>query len=188
MPDESPCLDWAIFDGIEEHGLRLRFATDSDFSFVRATVCHASTLRASGDTPESAQATLKQLWTEGLDAPDMRHFIAETEGQGATPVGYLRLLCPFPWPRSLWLSFPAIAPPRRRQGYGRRILGMLLSVAATSDCVEKFGMHTCSGSSTTPARGLYESSGFRIVKREPWQRQDRTREERLTYCRILRED
>ena len=186
MPHESPCIDWAIFDGVEEHGLRLRFATDSDFSFVRATVCHPSTVRASGDTLESAQATIKQLWAEGLDVPDMRHFIAETEGQGATPVGYLRLLYPFPWPRSLWLSFIAIAPSRRRQGCGRRILGMLLSVAATSDCVEKFGMHT--GSSTTPARRLYESFGFRCVKREPWQDEDGTHEERLTYCRILRED
>jgi len=181
-------MDWAMFDGIEEHGLRLRFATDSDFSFVRATVCDPSTVRALSDTLESAQATIKQLWAEGLDAPDIRHFIAEMEGQGATPVAYLRLLYPFPWPRSLWLSFIAVPASRRRQGFGRRILGMLLSVTATSDCVKMFGMHTGSGSSTAPARGLYESFGFRCVKREPWGNEDGTREERLTYCRILRED
>jgi len=175
---------WAIFDGIEENGLRLRFATDSDFSFVRETVCHPSTVRALGDTLESAQATLEQLWAEGLDGPGMRHFIAETEGKEAIPVGYLRLLYPFAWPCSLWLSFIAIAPSRRRQCFGRRILGMLLSAAARSDCVEKFGMHT--GSSNAPARRLYESFCFRCVKCEPWQNEDGTRDERVTYCRILR--
>ncbi len=82
MPHESACMDWAIFDRIEEHDLRLRFATDSDFSFVRATVCHPITLRALSEMFESAEATPKPLWTEGLDVPDMRHSIAETPGEG----------------------------------------------------------------------------------------------------------
>jgi ribosomal protein S18 acetylase RimI-like enzyme len=177
-------MDWTVFDGVEVEDLRLRFAGKSDFSFVLDTVCDPSTLMALNQTRESARAMLQQLWSEGLDAPDMRHFVAETTEEKPMPVGYLRLLYPFPVPRSLWLSFIATAPSCRRRGYGRRILRMLLSVAETSDCVEKFGMHT--GATSTAARGLYDSLGFRLVKREPWQNEDGTQDERLTYCRTLR--
>jgi ribosomal protein S18 acetylase RimI-like enzyme len=176
-------IDWKIFDGIEDKDLRLRFATAADLATVRAIVCHPGTVRATGDTNQSAHADLTKIWAEGPDMPDMRHLIAETLGRPPSPVGYLRLLYPFPERRSLWLSFIAITPSQRRKGYGRRILATLLSAAAKSDRIEVFGMHT--GSSNTAATALFESFGFRIAKREPWRNKDGTFEERLTYCQVL---
>ncbi|MHB0938050.1 MAG: GNAT family N-acetyltransferase [Armatimonadota bacterium] len=176
MPDSTD-FDWTVFGGIVNNGLRLRFATGADFPFVQATVCHPSTLAASHDTLETAMAALNGRWAEGFRAPDLRHVIAEAPGG---PVGYLRLAYPLPGPRSLWLTFLAISPERRGQGWGRGIMHLLCSVAASLDSVEQFGMHTLADN--THAQRLYASTGFRIVKREPWAYQDGSCRERLTYC------
>jgi len=178
---ETPDFDWTVFDGAVKDSLRLRFASAADFPFVQAAVCHPSTLAASHDTLETATAALHGRWAEGFRAPDLRHLIAEASG---TPVGYFRLCYPLPWPRSLWMTFLAIAPECRGQGWGRQILDQLLSVAATQDSIDKFGMHTYADNAH--ARRLYESTGFRIIKREPWTYQDGMSGERLTYCRVLR--
>jgi len=178
---EPTGIDWDVFDGVVKNGLRLRFATGVDFPFVHATVCHPGTLAASHDTLETAAEALNGRWAEGFRAPDLRHIIAEASGR---PVGYFRLAYPLPWPRSLWLTYLAVAPEFRDQGWGSGIMRLLLSVAATLEGVEKFGMHTMADN--TGAMRLYQSTGFRIIKREPWVNHDGTSSERLTYCRSLR--
>jgi hypothetical protein len=80
-------MDWRVFDDIKGQDLRLRLARESDFSFVQGTVWHASILAALHETPASARATLKHLWSEGFEAPDMRHFIVQTKGPVAMPTG-----------------------------------------------------------------------------------------------------
>lgn len=181
MTHDASLFDWDVFDGAVKNGPRLRFANAADFPFVQATVCHPSTLAASHDTLETATEALNGRWAEGFRVPDLRHLIAEASG---TPVGYFRLAYPLPCPQSLWITFLAIAPECRGRGWGRKILDQLLSVATTLDSVEQFGMHTLADNAH--ARRLYESTGFRIVKREPWEYQDGISGERLTYCRVLR--
>jgi len=182
MSQISTHIDWEAFHEIVGHDLRLRFAADDDYPFVQATVCHPSTLAASHDTLETATEALLGRWAEGFRAPDLRHVIAEASGR---PVGYLRLAYPLPWPRSLWLTFLAIAPECRGQGWGRGIMRLLLSVAATLEGVEQFGMHTMADNAG--AQRLYESTGFRIITREPWENHDGTHGERLTYCQRLQQ-
>lgn len=56
----------------------------------------------------------------------------------------------------------AVSPSRRRQGLGRRVLGMALQVAGKMG-IRKSLLEV--RESNTPAIGLYESAGFRPVGR-----------------------
>ena len=120
MADRPPEWDWARFDNFAHGDLRLRSATDSDFAFVRGCVRDPATLEALGETAESAEAAFRGVWAEGLDAPDMRHLIAESAPEGhreaAVPIAYLRLLYPYGEAECLWISFFVVAPGLRRRG------------------------------------------------------------------------
>ena len=74
----------------------------------------------------------------------------------------------------------AVSPARRRQGLGRRVLGMALQVA------EKMGIKKSLlevRESNAPAIGLYESAGFRPVgrRRNYYRSPD---EDALIYARL----
>jgi len=180
MP-QPPQQVWDILGRSVGNGLRLRFALESDFPSVAALVLDPSTLAAVNDTAESARRTIGDLWSEGLSLPDMRHLVAVSEEHGN--VGYLRLLYPFMQDHCLWLTFFAVVPTRRGQGFGRRILGLLLAQARTCPLVRSLGMHTMAGNAR--ALRLYASLGFECVKREPWDCADRTSSERLTLVQSV---
>ena len=151
------------FDGISDNDLILRFALGSDFAFVQSLVCDPSTVAALNDTPESAQATLRKIWAEGLKPPGMRHIIAVSQDQGDR-IGYLRLPCPFDFDRCLWMSFLAVVPQWRGKGFGRRILELLFVGARENPLILKFGMHTVR--TNVRAVSLYESLRFECGGKE----------------------
>lgn len=181
--ESSNVLD--SFDGLTGNDLVLRFALDSDFSFMASIVCHPSTVIALHETVESAQSTIRKIWSEGLKPPDLRHILAFSQTKG-NHIGYLRLLYPFEFDQCLWLSFFAIVPELRGQGFGRKILELLLTEARKCQLIQKFGIHT--GSTNVHARRLYESLGFECIKREPWENEYGTKEERLTFIQNLTEE
>jgi RimJ/RimL family protein N-acetyltransferase len=179
---KSPEWVWGIFDNFMQEELSLHLATDSDFPNVLAFVCHPSTVQAVNDTPESSEAALRNIWAEGFELSDMRHFVVESE-QFETPVAYLRLLYPFEEPKCLWLSYFVVNPSLRGRGYGSRILQMLITAAKRTGCVKKFGVHT--NSDNVRAIRIYERAGFKCIVREPWQYGDGTQGKRLTLCQVL---
>lgn len=116
--------------------------------------------------------------------------MADEEGHSladppAKTIAYLRLEYPFNEPQCLWLTFFVVAPKQRGRGYGRRIMALLTSKAQYSPCVERFGVHTMT--TNAAAIRLYESSGFKCIKREPWQGSNGDTPGRLTYCRVFGE-
>jgi ribosomal protein S18 acetylase RimI-like enzyme len=141
-----------------------------------------STLAAVGETAEHAQRTLLRLWQEEPATSGLRHFVVETAGTGEV-IAYLRLEYPFNEPGCLWLTFFCVAPEHRGKGCGRRIMALLTAAVARSRGVQEFGIHT--RVSNAAAVALYQSSGFRCVKREPWQSSNGDSSDRLTFCRIL---
>lgn len=173
------------FDGVADHDLMLRFASALDFPLVQSLVCHPSTVAALHDTVESAQVTIREIWREGLKPPDMRHIIVASQSDG-NGIGYLRLLYPFEWDQCLWLSFITITHGLKGQGLGRKILKLLLGHARHCLHIQRFGMHALS--TNTPAIRLFESLRFDCMKREPWENEDGTTAERLTFVQNLRED
>ena len=183
LRESSNVLD--SFDGLTRNDLVLRLALDSDFSFIESIVCHPSTVVPLHETVESAQSTIRKIWSEGLKPPDLRHILAFAQPKG-NHIGYLRLLYPFEFDQCLWLSFFAIVPELRRQGFGRTILALLLTKARKCQLIQKFGIHT--GSTNVHARRLYESLGFECIKREPWEDPDGAKEERFTFLQNVTEE
>jgi ribosomal protein S18 acetylase RimI-like enzyme len=168
--------------GAESHGVRLRLATETDLSEILKMLLEPSTLAAIGETAEHAQQALLQLWQEDPATSGLRHFVVERAGTGGM-IAYLRLEYPFNEPGCLWLTFFCVASEHRGKGCGRRIMALLTATAARSRCVKGFGVHT--RVSNAAAVGLYQSSGFRCVKREPWQSSNGDSSDRLTFCRML---
>ncbi len=169
-------------NGAELGGLRLRLATEADFPGILEMVLDPSTRVGTGETPEYAEETLRRLWHEEPETSGLRHFLVE-RGNRADVIAYLRLEYPLFEPECLWMTFLVVAAGMRGQGYGRRIMELLKAEARNSGCVRKFGVHT--SASNAPATRLYESSGFKCIKREPWQSTTGDRSERLTFCCTL---
>jgi ribosomal protein S18 acetylase RimI-like enzyme len=168
--------------GAESDGVRLRLAAETDLSEILKMLLEPSTLAAIGETAEYAQQTLLRLWQEEPATSGLRHFVVERACTGEV-IAYLRLEYPFNEPGCLWLTFLCVAPEHRSKGCGRRIMALLTATAARSGCVKEFGIHT--RVSDAAAVGLYRSSGFRCVKREPWQSSNGDSSDSLTFCRIL---
>ena len=181
--DPSQVLD--SFDGLSNNCISLCLATESDYCFVQSLVCDPSTIAAMNETLDVSQTSLQSLWAQGLRPPDLRHVIAVSQCQ-ENRIGYLRLLYPFEFDECLWMSYLAIVPELRGEGFGRVVLGLLLDGAKSNPHISKFGMHT--GCANTRAVRLYESLGFECVKREPWENDDGTEDQRLTLVRDLLED
>ncbi len=175
--------DWH-WAGSEADGLRVRLATEADLPVILAMLTHPSTLAAVGETEEEAKASLRRLWYEEPATSGLRHFVAEDAGRGA--VAYLRLEYPFSQPQCLWLTFFLVAPDARGEGYGRRLMELLKSEARRSGCVKEFGMHTLA--SNVAAARLYESAGFRCIRREPWRTAAGDTSGRLTFCLRIPEE
>jgi ribosomal protein S18 acetylase RimI-like enzyme len=173
----------------EGEGLRLRWARDDDFEKIRTIILDPTTLAAVQATPEEADRNIHKLWEGDPHDSEMRHMVAEVAGHPSTSLkvnsdpalhrqheiakitAYLRLLFPFPQPpqmepQSLWLSYFAVAPELRGQGYGGRIMRMLVQAARNAPQVKLFGLHTSSYNAA--AIRLYETVGFACVRREPW--------------------
>jgi ribosomal protein S18 acetylase RimI-like enzyme len=144
---------------------------------MRSLVRDPSTASVLNNTPESAEAELRRIWDEGLDAKDLRHFMAASQDQG-NRIGYLRVLYPFGSDDCLWLAFMAVAPALRGMGFGRKVLGLLLAGARDNPPIRKVGMHAIR--TNVHAVRLYKSLGFECVKQEPWDNTDGTKRERLT--------
>ncbi len=172
-------------DGAEQGGLKLRLATDADLPGILEMALDPSTLAGIGETPEYVGDTLRRLWEEDPETSGLRHFVVEEAGRGDL-VAYLRLEYPLFELECLWLTFFFVAPGMRGQGYGRRIMELLVAEAKKSGRVRKFGVHT--SASNAPAIRLYESSGLTCIEREPWQSSTGDRSERLTFCCTLAED
>ena len=170
------------FDGAESGDLRLRLATEDDLPEVLSMVLAPSTLVGTGHTAEDAEQALRRLWYAEPAESGLRHFVVE-KAPGRELVAYLRLEYPFNDPECLWLTFFCVAPGHRGQGYGRRIIGLLVTEAARSGCVTEFGVHT--RASNAAAIRLYTSSGFECVKREPWQSSNGDTSDRLTLSQAF---
>jgi len=169
-------------DGAESGDLRLRLATETDLPGILRMLLDPTTLMAIGETAEYAEQTLQRLWHEEPKMSGLRHFVVDT-ACGHEVIAYLRLEYPFNEPRCLWLTFFYVAPSHRGKGYGRRIMELLMAEARDSGCVRRFGMHTRDANAA--AVGLYRSSGFVCVKREPWQSTNGDSSDRLTFCRAF---
>lgn len=170
------------FERLSDDEVVLRFATEEDYPFVHTLVTAPSTIAASNDSETSAETTLRKIWDEGLRAPDLRHFVASSQRLGC--LAYFRLLYPYAFDKSVWLSFLAVVPEQQGKGYGGRIMKMLLDEARRNPEIIKFGMHT--HASNTRALKLYQSLGFQCIKREPWRNKDGTDGERLTLIQDVK--
>lgn len=169
-------------DGTRSGDLRLRMATETDLPVILSMVLDPTTLMAVGETAEYAEQTLRRLWSEEPASSGLRHFVVERISSRDV-IAYLRLEYPFNEPECLWLTFFCVAPRQRGRGYGRRIMRLLTGGAANCGCVKTFGVHT--RASNAAAVGLYQSSGFVCVKREPWRSSNGDTSDRLTLCQTF---
>jgi ribosomal protein S18 acetylase RimI-like enzyme len=151
-------------------GLNLRWAQEEDFARVREIVLAPSTLAAVQATQEEADRNIQHLWEGDPHDSEIRHLVVERLDDNFV-IAYVRLLYPFPQPpqmepASLWMSYFAVAPDARSQGYGRKIMQMLIQSARRNTSVRLLGLHT--STSNTAAIRLYESVGFVCARQEPW--------------------
>ncbi len=122
-----------------------RNASERDISFV-------------GETYEQNQEKLHGVtrnrddWKRLLENPDVAYYIVET----VEPVAWFSVEAEMD---VLWLAMLQIHPKFQRQGFGKRVLSFVESLAKTNG-IGTVGIHTTEDN--IPAQALYRSAGYEV--------------------------
>lgn len=127
--------------------IAFRRASERDISFVCETY-------AQNQEKLHGVTRNRDDWKRLLENPDVAYYIVET----VEPVAWFSVETEMD---VLWLAMLQIHPKFQRQGFGKRVLSFVESLAKTSG-IGTVGIHTTEDN--IPAQALYRSAGYAVAE------------------------